>query len=119
MMERLASIEDAINWTIERLQHQIFLDKVQAYRGAFRQEYIIYKEDSSDRYNIKCMQHKYLKLASQMFYGTIVDGRKRPGCFWEKEQGSINLFKYNLVILQTIQSFIERYTKRGCGFTRR
>jgi hypothetical protein len=37
-----------------------------------------------------------------MFCSTIVDGHKGPAKFWEKEWGTINLQKYDYIILDDI-----------------
>jgi len=34
-----------------------------------------------------------------MFHGTIVYGGKGPAVFWEKEWGSMDSYKYDIVIL--------------------
>ena len=48
-----------------------------------------------------------------MFHGTIVDGEKGPAVFWEKEWGSIDSFKYDAVILNNVESFLNAYPDRG------
>jgi hypothetical protein len=45
-------------------------------RGANTQEFVIVKEDVSDRYDCDCLQHKYRKRPAWMFHGTIVVGGK-------------------------------------------
>jgi len=42
-----------------------------------------------------------------MFYSTIVMGGKGLATFWEKEWGSIDSYKYNTVILNNIESFLD------------
>ena len=74
--------------------------------GAHTQTYITCKEDGSDWFNADCLQHKYSKLPAWIFYGTIVMGRKGPATFWEKEWGSMDLYKYNAIIHNNIEMFI-------------
>jgi hypothetical protein len=38
-----------------------------------------------------------------MFWGSIVDGKKGPSLFWEKEWGSINSTRYDLKVLSIIE----------------
>ena len=40
-----------------------------------------------------------------MFWGSIVDGKKGPSLFWEKEYGSINSTRYDLKVLLIIEQF--------------
>ena len=68
-------------------------------------------EDGSDRLLPENTQHKYGKLPSWMFYGIIVNGRKGPAVFWEKEWGSINSTRYDAIILANIQAFLEEHPK--------
>ena len=49
-----------------------------------------------------------------MFHGTIVDGKKGPGIFWEKELGSMNSTNYNEVVLSEIEKFF--HENRGEGY---
>ena len=106
MRERVDFAEEAITWTPERLFNQIFSDEVWAMGGAHTRQYVTVKEDGSDRFDPACVQHKYRKLPSWMFHGTIVMGGKGPAVFWEKEWGSIDSFKYDAVILNNIQAFL-------------
>lgn len=53
--------------------------------GAHTISYVTVKEDRSDRYNIENCIHKYSKAPAWMFHGCIVDGKKGPSLFWEKE----------------------------------
>ena len=85
MAKRLAFAKEGITWTPERLFHQIFSNEVWASRGAHTQSFVTVKEDSSDRLNLECVQHKYCKLLAWMFHGTIVMGGKGLATFWEKE----------------------------------
>jgi DDE superfamily endonuclease len=107
--ERLAFAREGVNWTQERLNQQLFSDEVWAHGGAHTQEYITVKEDGSDRFKRECVQHKYSKLPSWMFHGVIVGGKKGPAVFWEKDWGSMNSEKYDAVILNNIQAFIQAH----------
>jgi len=77
MAERLAFAQQGIQWTRERLYHQIFSDEVWAMGGAHTEEYVTVKEDGSDRYDYDCLQHKYRKRPAWMFHSTIVFGGKQ------------------------------------------
>jgi hypothetical protein len=99
--------QEGLTWSKERQYRQIFSDEVWAHGGAHAQSYVTAKEDGSDRYNRECVQHKYGKQPAWMFYRTIVAGVKGLACFWEKEWGSMNSEKYDAVILNNIQAFIQ------------
>ena len=111
--ERLAFAQEAITWTPKRLRLQIFLDEVQAHRGAHTQQYVSCKLDNSDRYHSSTTQHKYSKLPSQMFCSTIVNSKKGPVVFQEKSQGNIDSIKYNNIILNSIQAFLQQNLGQG------
>ena len=51
-----------------------------------------------------------------MFHGIIVNRRKGPAVFWEKEYGSVNSTKYDAIILANIQAFLKEHQKDifGC-----
>jgi hypothetical protein len=83
--QRLAFAEEDITWDRDRVQRQMFSDEVWAMRGAHTESWVTVKEDGSDRYWPENLQHKYSKAPTWMFYGTIVDGKKGPAVFWEKE----------------------------------
>jgi hypothetical protein len=51
-----------------------------------------------------------------MFHGTIVDGKKGPAQFWEKEWGNIKSASYNEYILLHIEQFFQEYTEAGYIF---
>jgi transposase len=51
-----------------------------------------------------------------MFHGTIVDGKKGPAQFWEKEWGNIKSASYNKYILLYIEQFFQEYTEAGYIF---
>jgi hypothetical protein len=51
------------------------------YSGAHIVLYITAREDRSDRYNLKNVQHKYSKVPAWMLHGTIINGRKGPAHF--------------------------------------
>jgi hypothetical protein len=63
----------------------MFSDEVWAMGGAHTRSYVTVKEDSSDRFDLECLQHKYYKLPAWMFHGVIVMGGKGPAIFWEKD----------------------------------
>jgi hypothetical protein len=44
-----------------------------------------------------------------MFHSSIVEGKKGPGIFWEKEWGNINSTSYNIHILSKIQTYMEAH----------
>jgi transposase len=116
--ERLAFAKQGIQWTRERLMQQIFSDEVWASGGAHTQSYVTVKEDGSDRYDKDCLQHKYSKLPAWMFHGSIVAGKKGPAVFWEKAWGSMDSAKYDAVILNNIEAFLDangpfERTRRG------
>jgi hypothetical protein len=48
-----------------------------------------------------------------MFHGTIVAGSKGPATFWEKDWGKMNSYKYDAIILNNIQAFLQMYPNRG------
>jgi transposase len=81
---------------------------VWAYGGAHTNSYITCLQDGSDRLLPECVRHAYSKLPSWIFWGSIVDGKKGPSLFWEKEWGSINSTRYNERILSLIEQFILR-----------
>jgi hypothetical protein len=64
-------------------------------------------EDGSDRLSPDFVQHKYSKMPSWVFHGTIVFGGKGPAVFWEKDYGSMDSAKYNAVILNNIEALIQ------------
>ena len=84
----------------------MFSDEVWAIRGAHTESWVIVKEDGSDRYWPENLQHKYSKAPAWMFHGTIIDGKKGPAVFWEKEWGSVNSERYDEYILSNIQAFL-------------
>jgi hypothetical protein len=51
-----------------------------------------------------------------MFHGTIINGRKGPAHFWEKEVGTMNSRKYDQYILSRIQQFFEVHSEEGFIF---
>jgi hypothetical protein len=69
-----------------------------------------------DRYWPENLQHKYSKAPAWMFHGTIVDGKKGPAVFWEKEWGTVNSERYNTYILSGIQAFIRQHPLEGYIF---
>jgi len=48
-----------------------------------------------------------------MFHGTIINGKKGPATFWEKNWSNINSEKYNAIILNNIQAFLQANEGRG------
>jgi hypothetical protein len=50
MTERVAFAEEGLTWTRERVENQIFSDKVWAMGGPFTTSYVTVKKDGSDRY---------------------------------------------------------------------
>ena len=75
----------------------MFSDEVWAMGGAHTTSHVTVKKDGSDRYFPENLQHKYSKGPAWMFHGTIVGGRKGPAQFWEKEWGTMNSAKYDLL----------------------
>jgi hypothetical protein len=55
------------------------------------------------------MRYKYSKLPSWIFWESIVDGKKGPALFWEKEWGSINSARYDQKILSLIERFFRTH----------
>lgn len=119
MAQRLAFAQEAITWTRERLYRQAFSDEVWAHGGAFTQAYVTVLVDGDieaiqeDRYRPECLQHKYGKQPAWMFHGVIYNGKKSFSTFWEKEWGSMDSTKYNLVILSQVQDLVERERAQG------
>jgi len=83
--KRLFFAEDAIAWDRGRVMRQIFTDEVWQMGGTHTVSYVTCKADNSDRYNDKCLQHKYSKTPAWMFLGSVVGGKKGPCLFWEKD----------------------------------
>jgi hypothetical protein len=94
----------------------MFSDEVWAFGGAHTESWVTVKEDGSDRYWPENLQHKYSKAPAWMFHGTIVDGKKGPAVFWEKEWGTVNSERYNTYILLGIQAFIRQHPLEGYIF---
>jgi hypothetical protein len=94
----------------------MFSDEVWAFGGAHTESWVIVKEDGSDRYWPENLQHKYLKAPAWMFHGTIIDGKKGPAVFWEKEWGIVNSERYDTYILSGIQAFIRQHPLEGYIF---
>jgi hypothetical protein len=103
--ERLDLAVDGKTWPRPDVQRICFTDEVWAFGGAHTSSYITCLKDGSDRLLPECVRHKYSKLPSWMFWGSIVDGKKGPALFWEKEWGSINSTRYDRKILSMIQRF--------------
>jgi hypothetical protein len=114
--QRVAFAQEGITWDRERLQRQMFSDEVWAFGGAHTESWVTVKEDGSDRYWPENLQHKYSKAPAWMFHGTIVDGKKGPAVFWEKEWGTVNSERYNTYILSGIQAFIRQHPLEGYIF---
>ena len=81
MALRKAFAEDAITWSRERVQRQMFTDEVWAMGGAHTTSFVTVLADGSERYLPECLQHKYSKQPAWMFHGSIVNGRKGPAIF--------------------------------------
>ena len=75
--------------------------------GAHTTSYVTVKKDGSDRFLSENLQHKYSKAPAWMFHGSIAEGKKGPGIFWEKEWGNINSASYNIHILSKIQAYVK------------
>ena len=63
------------------------------------------KEDGSDCLLPECLRHKYSQVAAWMFHSTIVDGKKGPDTFREKEH-----------ILLVIDQFFNKHVLDGYIF---
>jgi hypothetical protein len=113
MAERVAFAQEGITWSRQRVQKQMFSDEVWANGGAHTVSYVTVKEDGSDRYSIENLQHKYSKAPAWMFHGTIIDGKKGPAQFWEKEWGSMDSTKYDEYILSHIGEFLQEHAEEG------
>ena len=94
----------------------MFSDEVWAMGGAHTVSYITAKENGSDRYDQENVQHKYSKVPAWMFHRTIINGKKGPTHFWEKEVGTMNSTKYDRYILSSIQEFFELHSEEGFFF---
>ena len=103
--ERLDLAEDGSTWPRSRVQSICFTDEVWAFGGAHTSAYITCLQDGSDRLLPECVRHKYSKLPAWMFWGSIVEGKKGPSLFWEKEWGSINSTRYDERILSMMEQF--------------
>lgn len=114
MQERLDFAQQAINWSQERLNLQIFSDEVWAKGGAHTVSFVTVKEDNSDRFWPENLQRKHSRLPAWMFWGTMIGGRKGPYVFFEKEWGSINSEVYNTYILSLIEDYLRQHP--GCIF---
>ena len=88
----------------------MFSDEVWATGGAHTVSYVTV-EDGGDNYSIENLQHQYSEAQAWMFHGTIVDGKKGPARFWEKEWGNINSTTYNKYILSHIDEFFREHTE--------
>jgi len=51
-----------------------------------------------------------------MFHGTIVDRRKGPYVFWEKEWATINSTRYDEYIFEPIHRFFQEHVFDGYLF---
>jgi hypothetical protein len=111
--QRLAFAEEGITWDRDRVQRQMFSDEVWAMGGAHTESWVTVKEDGSDRYWPENLQHKYSKAPAWMFHGTIINGKKGPAVFWEKEWGSVNSERYDEYILSNIQAFLADHPLEG------
>jgi hypothetical protein len=109
MRKRVTFAEQAKTWDRRRLALLLFSDKVWAKGGAHTIEWIIMREDGSNRYNSVCVQHKYSKQKAWMFWGSIIGGKKGPFCFWEKEWGNMTLSGYCEHILPLVELYIESH----------
>lgn len=103
MAKRLAFAQEAIQWSRERLQNTVFADEVQATGGAHTVSYVTVQRDSSENTLLEVLTHKYSKKQAWKFQGAIIDGKKGPYQFQEKEQGLINSAQYNENILCYIE----------------
>ena len=74
--------------------------------GAHTVSYVTVKEDGNDRYHSENLQHKYSKAPAWMFHGTIINSKKGPAQFWEKNWGKINSTTYDEYILSHIHQFL-------------
>lgn len=87
---------------------QIFSDEVWAMGGAHTTSYVTVKKDGSDRYSAENVQHKYSKAPAWMFHSCIVNGKKGPGLFWEKDWGNMCSASYDEHVLSVVQTFMEQ-----------
>ena len=85
MAKRLAFAQEAIQWSRERLYNQVFSDEVWAMGRAHTTSHVTVLTDHSEDYHPDHLQHKYSKAPAWMFWGSIVNRRKGPCRFWEKE----------------------------------
>jgi DDE superfamily endonuclease len=109
IQERLDLAEQGSTWPRPYVQRICFTDEVWAFGGAHTSSYITCLQDGSDRLLPECVRHKYSKLPSWMFWGCIVDGKKGPSLFWEKEWGSINSARYDERILSLMEQFLRNH----------
>jgi hypothetical protein len=106
--ERFDFTAESKDWEQSRVQRICFIDEVWAFGEAHMNSYITCLQDRSDRFLPEYVRHAYSKLPSWMFWGYIVNGKKGPSLFWEKEWGSINSTRYNERILSLMEQFILR-----------
>jgi hypothetical protein len=86
MAKRLAFAQAAIQWSQERLQNTMFTDEVWATGSTHTRSYIIIKADRSENiFGSEFAVQKRSKAPAWMFWGAIIEGRKGPYIFWEKE----------------------------------
>lgn len=109
MEERVQFAREGLTWTKERVYQQMFTDEVWAMGGAHTVSYVTVKEDGSDRYTLENATHKYSKAPAWMFHGSIVNGRKGPALFWEKEWGNMKSSTYDTHILAPIAELLHEY----------
>jgi transposase len=107
MAKRLAFAQEAINWSRERLQNTMFTDETWANGGAHTRSHVTIKKDGSEDFLPEAYTQKIRKPRCWMFWGSIIDGKKGPYRFWEKEWGSINSSRYNDHILNHIEEVFE------------
>ena len=109
MAERVEFAREGITWIEQRLFQQMFIDEVQAMGGLHTVLYVTVKEDGSDRYNLQNVAHKHSKAPAWMFHGSIVNGRKGPAVFWEKDWGNMKSSTYDIYILAPIAEFLHEH----------
>ncbi|KAH6667374.1 hypothetical protein B0J14DRAFT_658827 [Halenospora varia] len=105
---RLDFARQGLTWTRRRIYRQMFSDEVWAMGGAHTTYSRTVRSDGSEDYR-QNSQHKYNKVPAWMFHSTIIDGRKGPARFWEKEEGNITCYKYDLFILLRIQEYVHEH----------
>lgn len=109
MRERVAFAQEAIHWTRERLNVQMFSDEVWAKGGAHTVEWVTEKDDGSERHHLDCVEHKYSKQKAWMFWETLIGRHKGLFLFWEKRWHNMNSASYCEHVMPIVEDYIRAH----------